>query len=299
MAGTPRIGRRTVPRLSAVAGLAGMTGVTARTLGRSPGPTENEVLVGVSKTAGSPRAVIEADVPGDARVVRENETLGYVTGEFLTEAPDRASENLVSAIVDREYVKYAERNATHEALSTSNDSQYAPQVVNADDVWDTALGSSSVTVAVVDQGIEDGHPEISAQFGTDTGDDSVADDPSPDAFADEYHGTHVAGIAAETTDDEEIGGIGNSSLLSGRAPSEDGSGLASDVADAIEWTADADAHVVTRSLGGGDYTATTKNAVSYATRQGALCVAAGNDGPQGDQSHRQFHAAHHGETVAL
>ncbi len=149
MAGTSRVGRRTFLRPSAAARLAGDAGVTAATPRRAPGPKEDEVLVGVSKTAGSPRVVIEAHVTGDERVVHENETLGYAAVKSLAEAPDQASENVISAS-------------------------------------DTALGRPSVTVA------------------------------------DEYHGTHVAGIAAGTADDDDgTGGISNSSLLSGRAPSED------------------------------------------------------------------------------
>ncbi|KAB1193493.1 S8 family serine peptidase [Haloferax sp. MBLA0076] len=286
MTGNPTFNRRAFLKLSAAAGLTGMAGVTTATPGRSPGPKENEVLVGVSKAAGSPRRVVEEHLPGKARVVHENKTLGYVAVEFPDEASDEASENFISAITSRKHVKYAERNATHEALYTTNDpqygSQYAPQQVNADVAWDTTLGSSNVTIAVVDQGVKYDHPDLSAQFGTDKGYDFVDtdDDPYPDVLADEYHGTHVAGIAAGTTDnDEGIGGISNSSLLSGRALSESGSGSTSDIADAIEWAADNGADVINLSLGGGGYTSTMKNAVSYATQQGSLVVAAaGNDG---------------------
>ncbi|TQR22150.1 hypothetical protein C9J85_05300 [Haloferax sp. wsp5] len=56
---------------------------------------------------------------------------------------------------------------------------------------------------------------------------------SLECFAD-GHGTHVARIAAGSTDNSEgIGGISNSSLLSGRALSESGSGSTSDIQTAI------------------------------------------------------------------
>ncbi|WP_410766755.1 S8 family peptidase [Haloferax sp. DFSO60] len=286
MAGTPNFERRTFMKLAAAAGLASTAGITAATPGRSPGPKEDEILVGVSNAAAGPRKAVEQHVPSSAEIVHENKTLSYVAVKFPSSAPDVARESFIAAITKQADVKYAERNLTHEALYTANDpqygNQYAPQQVNADVAWDTTLGSSSVTIAVVDQGIKYDHPDLSAQFGTDTGYDFVDadDDPYPDVLADEYHGTHVAGIAAGTTDNNEgIGGISNSTLLSGRALSEEGTGSTSDIADAVEWAADQGADVINLSLGGGGYTSTMKNAVSYATQQGSLVVAAaGNDG---------------------
>nr|WP_306298088.1 S8 family serine peptidase [Halobacterium hubeiense] len=57
------------------------------------------------------------------------------------------------------------------------------------------------------------------------------------------------------------------------------------MADAVTWAVDQGADVVNLSLGGGGYTNTMKNAVSYAADNGALVVAAaGNDG-QGSVSY--------------
>nr|BAA10958.1 serine protease halolysin R4 [Haloferax mediterranei ATCC 33500] len=288
MAGTPNFDRRSFLRLAAAAGLTGMAGVTSATPGRSPGPKKDEILVGVTSTADSPRKAVADAVPGNAEIVHENETLSYAAVKFPSKAPKQARENFISAITKRDEVKYAEKNATHEALYTANDpkygSQYAPQQVNADSAWDTTLGSSSVKIAVVDQGVKYDHPDLSSQFGSNKGRDFVDNDgdPYPDLLSDEYHGTHVAGIAAGTTDNNEgIGGISNSTLLSGRALSESGSGSTSDIADAIEWAADQGADVINLSLGVGGYSSTMKNAVSYATQQGSLVVAAaGNDGRQ-------------------
>ena len=76
-----------------------------------------------------------------------------------------------------------------------------------------------------------------------------------------------------------VAGQSNSSLINGRALDENGSGSTADIADAIEWAADQGADVINLSLGGGGYTDTMKNAVSYATDNGSLVVAAaGNNG---------------------
>ncbi|KAB1187746.1 twin-arginine translocation signal domain-containing protein [Haloferax sp. MBLA0077] len=105
MTGTPAFDRRAFLKPSTTAGITGVAGLTTATPGRTPGPKENEVLVGVSKTAGSPRQVVEQQVPTNVRVVHENETLGGAA------------------------VAFAERNATHSALYTTNDAQRRVPVV--------------------------------------------------------------------------------------------------------------------------------------------------------------------------
>ena len=293
------LARRTFLRLTGLAGVAGLGAASASaTPGRKPGPKENELLVGVSKSSsgvgaqGGPKAAVESHLPSSANVVHENENLGYVAVELPEQASDRAEQALREAVERRSAIKYVERNATHEAFYNPNDprfgDQYADQMVNAAAAWDTTLGDSSVTVAVVDQGIKYDHPDLEANMASNPGYDFVDNDsdPYPDSLSDEYHGTHVAGIAAARIDnDTGVTGIGNSTLISGRALSEQGSGSTSDIADAIEWAADQGADVINLSLGGGGYTDTMKNAVSYATNNGSLVVAAaGNDGNTSDPS---------------
>ncbi|MFC4357527.1 S8 family serine peptidase [Halobium salinum] len=279
--------RRDVLRTTgAVGAAAALGGVASATPGREPGAKEGEVLVGVSKPKGTPKDVVEQYVPGNAEVVHQNETLSYVAVKFPAQAPDVARQNFIDAVTKKEGVKYAEENATYETQLSPNDpqygSQYAPQQVKSDQAWDTTLGDSSVTIAVVDTGAQYDHPDLAGNYKSNPGYD-FADgdsDPYPDVPSDEYHGTHVSGCAAAVVDNGSgVAGQGNSSLINGRALDESGSGSTSDIADAIEWAADQGADVINLSLGGGGYTSTMKNAVSYATTNGALVVAAaGNDG---------------------
>jgi len=280
-------GRRTFLKATGAAGAAAaVSGITAATPGRNPGPKEDEVLVGVS--AGNDlRKSVEQHVPGNAEVVHQNDTLRYVAVKFS--GNDRARENFKDAIAKKDGIKYAEDNATHAALATPNDpkfdQQYAPQQVESDSAWDTTFGDSSVTIAVVDTGAQYDHPDLEGNFESDPGYDFVDNDsdPYPDAPSDEYHATHVSGCAAAVVDNGTgVAGQGNSSLINGRALDENGSGSTGDIADAVEWAADQGADVINMSLGGGGYTDTMKNAVSYATDNGALVIAAaGNDGTQG------------------
>ncbi|QZP37545.1 S8 family peptidase [Halobaculum magnesiiphilum] len=270
----------------AAAGAAAFGGVASARKGRSPGPKEDEILVGVSVTADDIEGEVAQYVPGNAEVVHSNETLSYVAVKFPEEAADVARENFIEAITKKEHVKYAERNETLETQLSPNDpqfsSQYAPQQVNSDDAWDTTLGDSSVTVAVVDTGAQYDHPDLAGNYASDPGYD-FADgdsDPAPDAPSDEYHGTHVSGCAAAVVDNGSgVAGQGNSTLINGRSLDESGSGSTADIADAIQWAADEGADVINLSLGGGGYTDTMKNAVSYADDNGALVIAAaGNSG---------------------
>ncbi|MFB6126643.1 MAG: S8 family serine peptidase [Halolamina sp.] len=279
--------RRDFVKAVGVAGAAsGMAAVGAATPGRSPGPKADEVLVGVSQARGTPADVVRNYTPQHAEVAHENQDLGYAAVSFNDNAPPDAQENFIDAVENKPGVKYAEFNATHEALYTPNDpkfdQQYAPTQVKSDQAWDTTLGSSSVLIAVIDTGVQYDHPDLSGNFGSDKGRDFVDgdQDPYPDVPSDEYHGTHVSGCAAAVVDNGTgVAGQGNSSLISGRALDESGSGSTSDIADAITWAADQGAAIINLSLGGGGYTSTMKNAVGYASDNGALPIAAaGNDG---------------------
>ncbi|WP_323675502.1 S8 family serine peptidase [Halorubellus sp. PRR65] len=285
--GTQHHGRRTFLKATGAAGAAvAFSGMASATPGRSPGPKDDEVLVGVSASADL-RKTVEQHVPGNAEVVHQNDDLRYVAVKF--KGSDTARENFKDAIAKKEHVKYAEDNATFHALATPNDpkfgQQYAPQQVNSDQAWDTTFGDSNVTIAVVDTGAQYSHPDLSGNYESDPGKDFVDNDadPAPDVPSDEYHGTHVSGCAAAVVDNGTgVAGQGNSSLINGRALDESGGGSLSDIADAVKWAADQGADVINMSLGGGGYTDTMKNAVSYATNNGSLVfAAAGNDGSQG------------------
>ncbi|WP_435364523.1 S8 family serine peptidase [Haloarchaeobius sp. DYHT-AS-18] len=283
---TPQFGRRQfVKATGAVAGAAALGGVVSATPGRKPGPKEDEVLVGVSAGVDR-RATVEQAVPGNAEIVHENDTLSYVAVKFPSTASDAARENFIEAVTKKDGVKYAEPNTTHTTMLSPNDpqfgDQYAPQQVKSDQAWDTTLGDSSVTIAVIDTGAQYDHPDLAGNYKSNPGRD-FADgdsDPYPDVPSDEYHGTHVSGCAAAVVDNGTgVAGQGNSSLINGRSLDESGSGSTSDIADAVQWAADQGADVINMSLGGGGYTSTMKNAVSYAQDNGSLIIAAaGNNG---------------------
>lgn len=278
--------RRSFLQLLGISGFVGLTGVASATPGRAAGPKEDEILVGVSasaSSAGDMESHVDQHVPGKADVVHSNETLRYVAVKFP--GSETAREHFIDTITKQDGIKYAETNTTYTAFFTPNDplfsDQYAPQQVNAPAAWNTTLGSSDVTIAVLDTGVDYTHTDLAAQFGSDKGYDFADDDSNPIPIGShEIHGTHVAGIASATTNNRTgVAGISNSTIISGRVLGANGRGSLSDIADGVVWATRQGAGIINMSLGGGSGTQTMKNAVSYAVTNGTLPICAnGNAG---------------------
>ncbi|QCW02213.1 S8 family peptidase [Natrinema pallidum] len=296
--------RSLLQTVGAVGALVGLGGITSATPGREPGPKKDELIVGVDPDVSDIEAAVEPKIPSNANIVHTNETLGYAAVEIADQASIQAKESVKRTVLDADEVSYSEDNVTYEAIEaepqelesdgetatplyTPNDpdfgSQYAPQQVNAPDAWDTTLGDSDVTISIVDQGVQYDHPDLAENMDNSVsngGSDFVDDngDPYP-ASASENHGTHVAGIAAGGTDNGTgHAGISNCSLLSARALGGEGGGSLSDIADAVQWSADQGADIINMSLGGGGATDLMREACEYAASQGTLVIAAaGND----------------------
>lgn len=78
--------------------------------------------------------------------------------------------------------------------------------INACEAWNITRGSSSVNVAIVDEGVQKTHPELASNI-SDLSYDGKTSFPFSKLYGD--HGTHVAGI---------VGAIQNGSQISGVAP---------------------------------------------------------------------------------
>jgi len=184
--------------------------------------------------------------------------------------------------------------------------------IRAEKAWDVTP-SGSVAVAVIDTGIRS-HPDLDAKRvsgydmisntfigndgggrdsdATDGGDFDDALDCSSGSydFMSSWHGTHVAGIiAASTNNGDGLAGVApNARIVPVRALGRCG-GTAEDVADAIRWAAGVPvagvpnnanpARVLNLSLGGtGPCGSNVQSAVDSALARGAVVVvAAGND----------------------
>jgi subtilisin family serine protease len=164
---------------------------------------------------------------------------------------------------------------------------WAYDAVHAGEAIAAAGGGSQREVAVIDTGLDTGHPDIApnvgATFDTLTGTTDVTDRNG--------HGTFVAGLIAAVPDNN-IGGkgvAGNTKLVPIRA-SFDGSFSVADVIAGIQLAVRAHADVVNMSLAGSQIDATQIRALDAVFLADVLPVAAsGNTGEDGND--RQFPAA--------
>lgn len=176
--------------------------------------------------------------------------------------------------------------------------QWGLDQVRAETAWASSRGAG-VVVAVVDSGVDLGHPDLRANLvpgvttvgcgkrttycgnGSWVGMDGEAQEA-------DTHGTHVAGIVAAVTDNGlGVAGVAPDAKIMPIKSLEDGSGSFDDIAAGIRYAADHGASVVNLSIGalpgvqaltitGVDSSVT--DAIAYATERGVQVVAAaGNE----------------------
>lgn len=150
---------------------------------------------------------------------------------------------------------------------------------HAFDAWPALPPLGPVLVAVVDTGIDGGHPELRGRIA------AAKSFVGGSALVDPVgHGTFVAGeIAAATGNRIGIAGMAPSArLLVARAAYADGSFSTHAEARAIRWAADHGARVINLSLAGvrspgsksvDTYSAEEASAVAYAYSRGAVVIA--------------------------
>ncbi|MGQ9577524.1 MAG: S8 family peptidase [Candidatus Aminicenantales bacterium] len=149
--------------------------------------------------------------------------------------------------------------------------------IHASEAWEETRGAKDVVIAIIDSGVDLLHPDIKDKLKS-SGRDIVNNDF--DATDDLGHGTHVAGIAAAATDNNEgIAGVAwNCQVLPVKVIDKEGSGLYSWLAEAIIWATDNQAAVINLSIGGDEPSDTLKEALRYAYQKGVVIIAAtGND----------------------
>jgi len=192
-------------------------------------------------------------------------------------------------------VAYAEPNYVVYALDVPNDpyyiSQWSPPKINLPAAWNISQGKG-VIIAIIDTGIDLDHPDFNCTVPgglskLTTGYNVFSPFTPPDD--DQYHGTHVAGIAGACTNNGlGIAGVApQARLMPVKVLNYLGKGTSGGVAAGITYAVDPDgnpatddgAKVINLSLGASGSNSTLETAVNYAYNQGVLVVAAsGNAG---------------------
>jgi len=120
--------------------------------------------------------------------------------------------------------------------------------IKATQAWEETKGEKIVLIAVIDTGVDLLHPDINEKLYS-SGRDYVNNDF--DATDDHGHGTHVAGIvAAETNNQEGIAGVAwNCKILPVKVLDENGVGDVDLVIEGIDWAVTEGANVINMSFG--------------------------------------------------
>ncbi|MDQ3951524.1 MAG: S8 family serine peptidase [Actinomycetota bacterium] len=176
------------------------------------------------------------------------------------------------------------------AQASANDplfaDQWGLQKIQAPQAWTTADGGG-ITIAIVDSGVDLGHPDFSCagKLAVHPG-SNIGSRKSPDTPQDkEGHGTHVAGIAGACTNN----GVGVAGVAPGATIMPVGvfeeSNLDRAMAQGIRFATDRGAHVINLSIGdippfshfGPVLFPETEDAMEYARTAGVvIAAAAGN-----------------------
>jgi subtilisin family serine protease len=159
-----------------------------------------------------------------------------------------------------------------------------PQI-GAPEVWQAGYDGTGVKVAVLDTGVDAGHPDLAGKIAG--SENFVPGETIQDGHG---HGTHVASTivgSGAASGGKRKGVAPGAQLLIGKVLGSDGSGQTSWILDGMNWAAHSGAKIVSMSLGAtasgpSDVLSETVDELSAAT--GVLFViASGNAGP-GEQT---------------
>jgi serine protease len=290
------------------------------------GPPDQVIVKWRSPTAGALQSTTASRALADAsaRLGVGTRTLRKLaTGADVIQLNRRVTRaelnDFIATLAQDPNVLYAEPDLLLQHTLIPNDARYNEQWhysdatggLNLVPAWDITTGTG-VTVAVIDTGfrphvdlapnIVGGHDFISDTFiandgggrdnnAQDPGDWNTAGQcPNPNANNSSWHGTHVAGtIAATTNNGTGVAGVAfGARVVPVRVLGRCG-GLTSDIADAITWASGGTvtgvaantnvARVINLSLGGiGTCGVTMQTAINGAVARGSVViVAAGND----------------------
>ncbi|MDD3647752.1 MAG: S8 family peptidase [Candidatus Dojkabacteria bacterium] len=286
---------------------------TSKNINNQPNYSEHELIIRFRDNYTNTEAIDSFLSDKGLKIVRK-----LTSGSFLVESSKENSlDESIKLIQENDSILYAEPNYLYYTSyipdDTYYDQQWSHQVTSAEAAWDVTTGDSSTIIAIVDTGVDYNHPDLSSNIwsnideiaanGIDDDGNGFIDDIRGYDFVDNGvctapedcdnrdnnpmdrngHGTHCSGIAAAS--DNSIGIIGtcpSCKIMPVRAGYTNINGYGvlenADIADAIIYSADNGAKIISMSFGGPSSSEMT-TAINYAYNNGVLLIAAaGNDG---------------------
>jgi len=202
-------------------------------------------------------------------------------GVHIIDLPDQANEQAaVKAFQDQREVEFAELDKIVEPADvTPNDFWYAggqwhlPKI-SAPAAWSITTGSSDITIAILDTGVDGTHEDLAANMVSGW---NIYDNNSNTSDVN-GHGTNVAGVAAARSNNT----VGVASLcwqcriMPIRVSDSSGYATYSNIASGLNWAAAHGARVANISFIVSDSSTVTSAAQYFQSKGGVVAVSAGN-----------------------
>lgn len=236
--------------------------------------------------------------------------------------------SFISDLQNLSCVEYAEGAPLCSVSALPNDysstTQWSLAMIDAPNAWNVTTGTSAITVAIVDNGVNYPHQDLSANAWTNPGEipnngldddlDGYTDDvhgydvsdndgdprpPSGNLNATAFvHGTHCAGIAAAVTNNSTgVASIGyHIRFISVKCTKDntDGSTL-SNTFEGVDYAISAGANVISMSFGTTTNSSTWSYLANVATLRGIVMVAAAGN----NASSTPFYPAAQSQVIAV
>jgi len=211
----------------------------------------------------------------------------------IVEVPAGAAAAITKNLQDDPAIVRVETNQSRKIQSYPSDTyvgnQWALTIIGWDRVYGSVVPQSSATVAILDTGVDPGHPDLIGSIGLGTS--SI--DNSAGLTDLNGHGTWLAGIVSAKTDNGlGIAGVGFSQVqvMPVKVLDSQGVGQDDDIISGILWATDHGASVILMAFSGPGFSEGLQEAIDYAWSKNVVLVAAtGNDGsntatyPAGDR----------------
>lgn len=236
----------------------------------------NTVLVKFKKTAS---AAAKSKALGKVK----SRSSAAVGADIVSVTSDQSATSMLKALKADASVEKASLDYIRTASAVPNDTYYgsdqagALSAIRMPQAWDLTKTAGAQTVAVLDTGIDAGHPDLAGRVLAGRNEIQPGTTPNDN----NGHGTMTAGIiGANTNNGVGVAGVAwNVKILPVKVLDSSGSGPDSVIIAGINWAASNGARVINMSLGGDGDDSLLHDAVKAAVAKGVVVVAAaGNTG---------------------